>query len=257
MLTIEQKTYRTLRRQLLTGAWQPGHRLSALAIAKQIGVSPTPVTQAIRRLKSEGFVEVVPHMGAFVRRPRLRELAELFDLRRALEVFAVRQASRRITDEGLGRLEARITAWAEGIEARTGGREQDPDLIAQAFESDLFFHMIVMEIAGNRKAIQVFHDCHLLTRVFGAQPVAADAESLRMERQDLADHRTILDALRRRRGGEAARAMDHHLRRGKRTLLQTVKRSRAAGEPAEPAPWSSGVAAALARAESYQFARAT
>jgi DNA-binding GntR family transcriptional regulator len=254
MQTVEQKTYRTMRQKLMTGAWQPGHQLSALAIAKQIGVSPTPVTQAIRRLETEGFVEVVPHLGAFVRRPKARELAEFFDIRRALELFAVRRATRIATEADLARLDGLIHDWERSTAGRAGGNEQDGKLIAQAVESDLFFHVVILEIAGSRRAMQIFRDCHLLTRQVDAPHYVADAGALAVEAADLAEHRAVLDAMRRRKPAEAAKTLDKNLRAGKTRLLSWVKSREGVADdaPGEPPAWAADVWAALGRVESYR-----
>src|SRR4051812_50159165 len=104
-VTTEKKAYEHLRRKLALGTLTPGSRVSAIAVAKEIGVSATPVTQAMRRLEFEGLIELVPHLGTFVKKPDPREIEELYDLRIALETHAIAKAIPRLTEQDLAELE--------------------------------------------------------------------------------------------------------------------------------------------------------
>jgi DNA-binding GntR family transcriptional regulator len=254
MLTVEHRTYQALRRKLLSGELPSGARLSALAISKQMGISVTPVMQAIRRLESEGFVGLVPHFGACVRQPTIREIAELFDLRRALETFAVRRVARRASAEQVARLERTCDAWEQTIEPRRE-RPDDGRLIAASVEADLLFHMIIMDIAGSRRALKVFRDCHLLTRVFGSHTTTLPT-NLGNEMRDIEQHRRIVGAIRERSPATAARETDRHLSDGRRRIVEHLRLLRRSDEhsPQSPAV-SRAVVRALTKVENYQPGR--
>src|SRR3954468_10203913 len=103
--TTEQKAYQHLRRKLVMGLLPPGSRVSAVATGKEMGLSAPPVAHAIRRLENEGLIELVPHLGTFVKRPDPREIEELYELRLALESFAVAKAVGRLSSRDLAELE--------------------------------------------------------------------------------------------------------------------------------------------------------
>src|SRR5690606_31788629 len=125
--TQKQRAYQFLREKLIAGELNPGSRLSDLALAKEIGMSRTPVREAINQLASEDLVELVPHNGAFVKVPDEREVEELYDLRQLLETFAVERAAAQIGAENLQRLESLIESMDEIIaELAVLGEEKPP-----------------------------------------------------------------------------------------------------------------------------------
>src|SRR5580704_7630282 len=102
--TLKQHAYKLIRKRLLSGSLPPGGRLSDDALAKELGISRSPVREAISQLTSEGLVEYRPRSGAYVRVPEPRELAEWYETRIALEGFAVMRAAERITEPQLSEL---------------------------------------------------------------------------------------------------------------------------------------------------------
>ncbi|MCG8586726.1 MAG: GntR family transcriptional regulator, partial [Pirellulales bacterium] len=99
--TFKQRAYEHIRQGMLTGRLLPGARLSNRALANEIGASLIPVREAISQLVSEGLAEHRPRMGAFVMQVDREELAELYDLREALECHAIRRAVADLTDVDL------------------------------------------------------------------------------------------------------------------------------------------------------------
>ena len=129
-----------IRSQIVSGDFEPGARLIERELAEQLGVSRVPVREALRRLESEGFVTVVPRRGVVVRPLTRDDLEDLFDVREALEVQAVRLATRRGSAEELAELERAV---AEGVEALALGDQ--PRIEA----SNKAFHDIVVQMAHN------------------------------------------------------------------------------------------------------------
>ena len=96
---LVDRIYRSLREAILAGAHPPGARLKLSALAGDLGVSTTPVREAISRLEKVGLVEVVPYVGPQVRAVTPTEAADLYDVRMALEGLAARLAAERATPE--------------------------------------------------------------------------------------------------------------------------------------------------------------
>ena len=206
-----QRAYRHLRQKLLDGSVPPGSRLSYGSIGREIGVSATPVREAVGQLASEGFVELVPKLGAIVRTLTREEAVELYELREALEGFAVQRAAASIAPRQSAELEANLAASAALVaKVRRSGKMSAARSIAAPFHAlDLAFHMILLEAAGNRRMLKVVGDSHILTRIF-----QADRHSFRLDilETTLAEHEAIAAAVRAGDGAAAGEAMRRHIR---------------------------------------------
>jgi DNA-binding GntR family transcriptional regulator len=135
-LTLEESAYRELRRVITDGVLHPGDRVSINALAQQMGVSRLPVIHALRRLASEGFVQMRPHRNAIVTKPTHKEIRVRMLMMMALEEIAVREAW-PLSAEALARM-AEVHAEAQA--------QPEPD--ANAGEWDQRFHEIVWEASG-------------------------------------------------------------------------------------------------------------
>jgi DNA-binding GntR family transcriptional regulator len=152
-----ERAYRHIRQKLLDGSVPPGSRLSYGTIGKEIGVSATPVREAVGQLASEGFVELVPQLGAIVRELTRDEAIELYELREALESFAAHRAAERISDRLLGELDRNLESSAAIVaQVKESGKESADRKIANQFHMlDLAFHMTIIESSRNRRMLKV------------------------------------------------------------------------------------------------------
>ena len=94
-----------LREAIIDGALKPGERLMEIQLADELGVSRTPIREAIRRLELEGFLIMVPRRGTYVADLSIKDINEVFEIRTALDVLAAGLAAERITEEELEKLE--------------------------------------------------------------------------------------------------------------------------------------------------------
>ena len=151
--SLRDRAYRHLREKMLAGELAPGMRVSEEALAEEIGISRTPMREAFKQLASEGALEAVPRVGTIVRTPGRREVEELYELREALEGYAVERAAERISPrgiEGLTRLLDEI--GAVGGELKSGGkRALEGALLRRFLAADMGFHLRLIEAAGNRR----------------------------------------------------------------------------------------------------------
>ena len=111
--TLNQQAYETIRRRLFRGEIPPGTRLVNRTLAEDIGMSFTPVREAINRLASDGLVEYTHGAGAFVRKLSRQELAQLYDVRALFEPFAATEAAHHITPNELAEMESLMARWEE------------------------------------------------------------------------------------------------------------------------------------------------
>jgi DNA-binding GntR family transcriptional regulator len=233
--SLRDRAYRHIHEKVQAGSLAPGSQVSDRALAREIGISRTPVREAIRKLEHEGVLETVPRFGTIIRAPDRREIEELYELREALESYAVGcAAERRMTDdlETLQKLLDEIGAVAG--ELRASGREAlEGALLRRFLAADMGFHLRLIEAAGNRRVRKVLVESRVLTGIFGTRRQEHTAAVLQ---ETYRSHARILSAVRRGAAGEARRLTAEHIRASRREALEHLRRAESReGEPAMPA----------------------
>ncbi len=104
-MPLREVVFLTLRSQILRGELKPGERLMEISLANRLGVSRTPIREAIRKLEHEGLVVMIPRRGAHVAEITQQELKDVLEIRKSLEILAVTKICRCITDREFGELE--------------------------------------------------------------------------------------------------------------------------------------------------------
>ncbi|MCU0803453.1 MAG: GntR family transcriptional regulator [Rhodobacteraceae bacterium] len=210
--SLGQRVYQALRGAILSLAYRPGEILRKPEICAALGVSRSPVADAVARLASEGLVDVIPQAGTFVARFSMPEIREAAFLREAIEVAAIERVAPRITDDQLTQLRRNITVQAALI--------ADGDT-AGFYAQDGAMHELLLSFTGFRKLAQVSDTAWL--HVHRARqlvlPVPGRAAAT------LEEHRAILAALEARDAERARVAVQHHLRQ-LITYLEPLERAR-------------------------------
>ncbi|MCA8988204.1 MAG: GntR family transcriptional regulator [Planctomycetaceae bacterium] len=219
--THASRAYQHLRNKLIAGQFAPGERLLYGPIGKEIGVSATPVREAAGQLANEGLVELVPQLGAVVRRIDRDELIEIYEVRLAIEPYAARLAAQRASEKHLHRLAAemnRMKQLAEKqstLETSVAGKQ-----IAKQFDkADYSFHMTIIAATHNRAMIRTAGQSHVLTRVFGIRRHQYDAHSML---ETCREHAAILDAIQASSPDSAAAAAAAHIQHGLEISLKAL-----------------------------------
>lgn len=215
--TLGLQAYDELRRMLATGRLEPGMQLVNRKLAAEIGMSMTPVREAVTRLASEGLVEHVPGAGAFVRWITRAELAQLYDLREALEPLAAGQAALHATGAEITQLRA-VTAGSFAVIREIAGRAQrhaDAGLMTAWIDADQRFHEILFEAARNRWLSKIAADMKLLVYGFTPQRRMKEFFTVAAAVQTWRGHRRLIRALATRNAELAAATALAHIRAGK------------------------------------------
>ena len=242
--TLKQKAYDYLREGLLSGRLPNGSRLSPAQIASELGTSHIPVREAISQLQSEGLVEQVPRLGAFVKALDRREAFELLDVRQALECCAVAKAARRVTAMQVEELETHCRALARLAGLAAKGKIKKPaDIATQWATADLALHMVLLRAAGNQRLMKMICDARLMTRLFAYTFNAGQTmEQLASNyRENYRVHRELVDAVKRKDPKAARKAMNLHMRRGRenlRTLFDFLESSQMSAISRQDSPAS-------------------
>jgi len=218
MLTLKQHAYQWIRTKLVSGDMPAGCRLSDDALAKEIGISRSPVREAISQLASEGLVECRPRCGAFVKVPSREELEELYEVRIALESFAAGKAAMFAGDDEIAELERLHQELLATVNAcrRRPGKVADRALTDRFLAGDMKFHLQILRAGGNKRLCSLVDDCRIFIQVFGHVPIEHDA---RLMEDSAQQHASILAAIHRR-DSQAARdlTMSHIAMAGKLVL---------------------------------------
>ncbi len=148
-LPLRDVVFQTLRRAIITGEFAPGERLMEITLANQLGVSRTPVREAIRKLELEGLVTMVPRKGAQVAKITEENLRDITEIRSNLEQFAVSLACERIDDEGKQLLRDCCNSLRNAI-------ENNNDLI-DIIEKDEQFHDAIVVVSKNKRLISIIN----------------------------------------------------------------------------------------------------
>ena len=220
--TLANRAYQHLRSKLISGEFEPGTRLLYGPIGKEIGISATPVREAVGQLANEGFVELVPQMGAIVRRIDSAELIEIYEVRLAPEPYAARLAAKRADKKQVARLEAQLVQMRNlAARQKSASSEFAGKRIRTQFDkADYAFHMAVIEATGNGAMMRTAGQSHVLTRVFGIRRHRYDASSMGMTCEE---HAAILSAIRANAGDRAAKAASKHINHGLELSLRAME----------------------------------
>lgn len=193
--TLPTRVREVIEQQILTGALREGDQLVEYQLARQLGISQTPVREALRTLERDGLLITRPHRGTFVRRVGRREAAERYSLGMELEAFAARLVMPRLTENDFRALEAIVdemaAAAASGLAAGTGGAGES-EAYAHSVEMNVAFHRYLVERSGHELLLKSWLAVNPLnwrfvtyTRLVGPDPV------------QLAErHRALLDTYR-------------------------------------------------------------
>jgi len=217
----------TLRTAVREGRLTPGHLYSAYRLADELGVSRSPVREALLRLAEVGLVRFERNRGFRVLLPPPADLAEVFAVRLALEVPAVRRVARRadpaVAAELRAELEAMAAAAADGDEPRF-------------MQHDQRLHAAVLAAAGNRRVAAIVANLRDVTRLIGASTV----EVSRTLADVRAEHEPVVAAVERGDPDAAAAALTAHLEHTGRLLVAQAARDQGAAVDVD-ALWAAAV----------------
>lgn len=145
-LPLRDVVFNTLRQAILTGELKPGERLMEIHLANRLGVSRTPIREAIRKLELEGLVTMIPRRGAEVAQITEKSMNDVLEVRRAVDALCVELACDRITEQELENLKLACDNFALAVKTK------DIKKIARA---DVELHDIIVQATGNKRLIQL------------------------------------------------------------------------------------------------------
>ncbi|WP_338817881.1 HTH-type transcriptional repressor RspR [Moorella thermoacetica] len=196
-----QKVYEEIKEAIINNTLKPGTMLQERIIAEKLGVSRTPVREALRRLNSEGLIELIPGKGATVTKITIEDIREIMQVREPLECLAVKLAAERIQPRDIKFLEELLADWEREI--------NNPGNIDFQFLSakDIAFHEHIIKVAGNKRLAYILNI--LRDQIHRITFLTQDNRN-RIETSN-PQHLRILEALKQRDPLGAEQSMRQHM----------------------------------------------
>ena len=209
-LPLRDVVFNTLRKAILTGELKPGERLLEIQLANQLGVSRTPIREAIRKLELEGLVIMMPRRGAEVAQITEKDLRDVLEVRRALDALCAELACDRITEEEKQKLKAACDEFEKAT--NTG----DATTIAAA---DVALHDIIVAATRNQRLIQLINN-------LSEQMYRYRFEYIKDENQHnnlVEEHRMIYESIVRGDKEGAAKAAKLHIDNQESSIIKQLR----------------------------------
>lgn len=208
-LPLRDVVFNTLRKAILTGELKPGERLMEIHLANRLGVSRTPIREAIRKLELEGLVIMIPRRGAEVAQITEKNLKDVLEVRRALDALCVELACDRISSDEEEQLRDACDEFERATETK------DATIITKA---DVEFHDIIVQATGNQRLIQLINN-------LSEQMYRYRFEYIKDEnRHDnlISEHRMIYEGIVNRDKEKAAQAAKLHIDNQERSIIRQI-----------------------------------
>ncbi len=212
-LPLRDVVFNTLRQAILTGELKPGERLMEIHLANRLGVSRTPIREAIRKLELEGLVVMVPRKGAEVAQITEKSMNDVLEVRRALDALCVELACERISAEDLDRLGKACEAFEQAVKSK------DVKKIAQA---DVALHDIIVQATGNSRLIQLVNNLSEQMYRYRFEYIKDFSQHERL----VEEHRIIYESLRNGDKETASQASKTHIDNQEKAIIRQIRLDR-------------------------------
>ena len=197
-LPLRDVVFNTLREAILKGDLKPGERLMELQLASKLGVSRTPIREAIRMMEQEGLAVTTPRKGAEVAKMTLKDMEDVLEIRDALDELAVRIACQKITDEQLKQLEDVKELFEKNTQTNN---------VKNIAEADVSLHDVIYEATGNPKLVTLLNNLREQVYRYRVEYIKDPKNYPTL----IAEHEAILDSLKNRDVKNAVEAMHVHV----------------------------------------------
>lgn len=198
--SLRGKVFRRLREDILSGIYQEHDELREITIGEELGVSRTPVREALRQLELEGLVRIIPNKGAYVTGISSKDVHDIYRIRSMLEGMCARWATENITDKQVEELEE-ILLLSE-FHLHKKGKQTE-----QVTELDGKFHKVLYEASNSRILEHVLSDFHKYVQMARTMSVGAKDRA----EKSIAEHRRILEAIKKRDAALAEKLANEHI----------------------------------------------
>jgi len=212
-LPLRDVVFNTLRQAILTGELKPGERLMEIHLANRLGVSRTPIREAIRKLELEGLVTMIPRRGAEVAQITEKSMSDVLEVRRAMDALCAELACERITEEELARLKDACANFEKVTKTK------DVKEIAKA---DVQLHDIILQATGNARLVQLVNNLSEQMYRYRFEYIKDFSQHERI----VEEHRIIYESLVSRDKSKASEAAKVHIDNQKKAIIRQIRLDR-------------------------------
>ena len=209
---LRETVCEALRSAIRRGILEPGERLMEVQLADELGISRTPVREAIRKLEQEGYVIMMPRRGTYVSSVSVKDVKEIFEIRSALETLAAELATLRIEPDELIKLRALLTEIEGHIE-----REDSMDKIVA---TDVEFHGLLYQVSRNERLVAIISNLMEQLARFRTLSMSYPGRL----KETLAEHRAMVEAIAAGDVEAARDAAERHMEQAEATLLKAMRK---------------------------------
>lgn len=211
---ISDEVYGLLRKRIIGHEYPPGFRFDLNALESQLGISRTPLKDALQRLEVDGLVVIRPRRGTFVATIDVDAVAETFAMRRLLELYAAEVVVREATDKEIGSLKALADEMNDLLE-----NNEYQSVVEKYIQIDHEFHKLLVELARNKLLIQIYQKIDAHVQIARVRQKFNRSDSMHTE----SEHKAILEALEQRDAKKLVSALGSHIDQSKIRMLKAVK----------------------------------
>jgi DNA-binding GntR family transcriptional regulator len=208
---LDQKAYQILKTMIMDRQLLPGEKIPQEKLAEDLGISRTPLINALKFLEKEKLVQSIPRRGFFMRTFTQKEMISIFELREVLEGLAARKAAQKITDN-------QIVQLGKFFKQFTGDKDID-DIRAYARE-DRRFHKFLLDIGAKEFLKSILETYNVIS--YSYQVVSPEG-LVRHPRETIREHRAMIDAIAGRDAEAAENLMRRHFQRSRAVLQESLK----------------------------------
>ena len=212
-LPLRDVVFNTLRQAILTGELKPGERLMEIHLANRLGVSRTPIREAIRKLELEGLVTMIPRRGAEVAQITEKSMSDVLEVRRAMDALCAELACERISDEEIKDLKAACDNFERAV------RSKDAKKIAQA---DVELHDIIVKATGNSRLVQLINNLSEQMYRYRYEYIKDASQHSRL----IEEHRIIYESIVRKDKVTASQAAKMHIDNQEKAIMKQLRLER-------------------------------
>ncbi len=212
---LSARVYNEIKNLILCNEIMPGQKLHHQQLSERLGVSRTPIREALTRLVQEGYVSFLPNRGFTCKEIGMQEAEELYELREALEAFAVEKAIATLTDAALRQLRDKMKAYGRDVQNRFT-RER------LVYDQDV--HLAIAQLTGNETLR------HTLSHVFERIVLKRRTDGLYDPARGIAahqEHLRLIEAMERRDAAGAVAILRSHIQVGKRNVMKDLEHRQA------------------------------
>ena len=200
----------TIRQAITTGELKPGERLMEVTLARKMGVSRTPVREAIRRLELEGLIKMTPRRGAYVANLTIKDIIDVLEIRASLDSLATALSAKRATQNDVKELKQIHSQFEKVVKAEN---------LQGSIKRDVEFHEVIYRSSGNEKLIRISNNLreqfHRFRVIF--------LKDLVSPKELIKEHLNILEAIEKKNSDLAAKQAKTHVENQKEVIIKAMK----------------------------------